>query len=88
MNDTNLETSEARHSKLKQRRSEVRVYVTYLAAAFVFLGGGIMIAVALFTHQGDLAKDLFFTILPIGTGVITFWFAGRSAEKIRENQQQ
>ncbi len=32
------------------------------------------------------ARDLFTTVSPIATGVVTYWFASRSAEKkIREN---
>ena len=63
------------------RRSLVRQVVTYSAALFVFVGGGIMI-ITLAVYSGedgiDAAKDLFTAILPIATGVITYWFAGRA----------
>ena len=61
--------------------------MTYTAAAFVFGGGTVMI-IGLISFGGtsgiDAAKDLFTAILPIATGVITFWFAGRSYEKARQ----
>ena len=68
-------------------RSAVRRWITYAAAAFVFGVGTVMIAgLAVFGGEKgvDAAKDLFTVILPIGTGVITYWFAGRSHEKTRE----
>ena len=73
--------------KTDAARSAVRRWVTYIAAAFVFGGGTVMI-IGLIIFGGETgisaAKDLFTAILPIGTGVITFWFAGRSHEKARE----
>ncbi len=77
---------------LKKHRSYVRVVVTYFAAAFVFFGGGLMIAYFILTGKDNhaLAKDIFTAILPIGTAVITFWFAGRAHEKATAglNKQQ
>ena len=70
---------------MKKRRSKVRVNVTYGAAAFVFIGGAAIIAYGIITKDSDLAKDTFNVVLPIGTAVITYWFAGRSAEKVAEN---
>ena len=71
-------------ARLNRSRSRVRIVVTYIAAAFVFLGGALMIA--LFAFKGgedgvETAKDMFMTILPVGTAIVTYWFAGRSAEK-------
>ena len=75
--------------KINSARSAVRRLVTYIAAAFVFGGGTVMI-IGLIIFGGETgiaaAKDLFTAILPIGTGVITFWFAGRSHEKAREQK--
>ena len=73
--------------KMDSARSAVRRWVTYIAAAFVFGGGTVMIiGLVIFGGENGIsaAKDLFTAILPIGTGVITFWFAGRSHEKARE----
>ena len=79
--------SSSHKEKTDSARSAVRRCVTYVAAAFVFGGGTVMI-IGLVAFGGgdgiDAAKDMFTAILPIGTGVITFWFAGRSHEKARE----
>ncbi|MCY4558950.1 MAG: hypothetical protein OXF79_21760 [Chloroflexi bacterium] len=65
----------------QDRRSKVRVTVTYWAALYIFVGAAALIALALW---GNLTKDNFqivreiFTLaLPIATGVITYWFATR-----------
>ena len=68
-------------------RSNVRIRVTYLAALFIFLGGGTIITYAIYKGDMSLAKDTFNVILPIATGVVTYWFAGRSAEKASESNQ-
>ena len=74
-------------NRLEERRSQVRVWVTYIAAFFVFFGGALLIAYyALFTDEVNLAKDIFLAILPIATGVVTFWFAGRAHEKAASGQ--
>ena len=72
---------------LEARRSHVRVIVTYGAAGFLFIGGAALIIVFLMA-KGDTqtsgfteAKDLFTTISPIATGIVTYWFASRSVEK-------
>ena len=73
--------------KLDSRRSAVRRWVTYIAAIFVFGVGGLMIAgLAIWGGKDGIttAKDLFTAILPIGTAIVTYWFAGRSAEKARQ----
>ena len=73
--------------KTNSARSAVRRWVTYIATAFVFGGGTVMIiGFVIFGGETGIAaaKDLFTAILPIGTGIITFWFAGRSHEKARE----
>ena len=63
--------------ELELRRSKVRVYVTYIAAGFIFVGGGAFIAVLLFLKEIDSAKDIFMAILPLATSVVTYWFATR-----------
>ena len=76
----------AENEELKRKRSEVRIKVTYGAAAFVFLGGAGLIAYALALEKIDFAKDIFFAVMPVGAAVISYWFAGRSAEKASGNQ--
>ena len=73
---------------LKKHRSYVRVVVTYFAAAFVFFGGGLMIAYFILTGKDNhaLAKDIFTVILPIGSAVVSFWFAGRVHERAARGQ--
>ena len=63
--------------ELELRRSRVRVYVTYTAAGFIFIGGAAFIAVLVFFKGTDSAKDIFMAILPLATSVVTYWFATR-----------
>ena len=70
---------------IKRRRSLVRMWITYIAATFVFGGGAGIILYALWMRDTQLAKDTFNVVLPVGTAVVTYWFAGRSAEKLRED---
>ena len=66
----------------------MRITVTHTASIFVFGGGALMILALFIVKQHDMAKDMFFTILPIGTAAITYWFAGRSAEKSQAEKSQ
>ena len=75
-------------AKLDLSRSRVRIWVTHTASLFVFGGGALMILALFIVNQHDMAKDMFFTILPIGTAAITYWFAGRSAEKSQQDNKQ
>lgn len=68
-------------NKLESRRCWVRVLVTYAAAAYVFFGGAALVA-ALWIDPIDaeklnMAKETFMMVLPVATGVITYWFASR-----------
>ena len=72
---------------IKLRRSKVRMYVTYGAAAFVFLVATAIILFDLVKGNAAAAKDTFTTVLPVATAVVTYWFAGRSAEKTIEGSQ-
>lgn len=66
--------------KIRLRSSWVRVYVTYAAAIYAF-GGGLFLLYLLFEYKNerpeelDTVKDVFFAVLPVATGVITYWFA-------------
>ena len=81
------ETPELIEARQEAAKSRVRVYVTHLAAAFVFGGGAVLVVVlgAGWVNAGDAnviaMKDVFMTVLPIATGVITYWFADRAASK-------
>ena len=65
----------------ESKRSAVRVRVTYTAAAFLFVGGPLMIMVLLLQGSYDEAKDIFLTILPVSAAIVSYWFAGRSSDK-------
>ncbi len=66
---------------IEERKSRVRVWVTKAAACWVFLGSAVLVA-ALWIEELDAdklqaAKDIYMTVLPVATGVITYWFASR-----------
>ena len=88
------ETPEVIAAKQARAKSQVRVYVTHLAAAFVFGGGALLVLVlgAGWVKAGDAnvtaMKDIFMTVLPIATGVITYWFADRAASKTSEETSE
>lgn len=83
MSDNQNERSDEKSldAELKRRKSAVRVRVTYLATGFVFMGSILLIIWCLACQQFSIAKDLFLTVLPVATGVITYWFADRSRGK-------
>ena len=77
-----MSSSETKQEKtIEERKSEVRVYVTKWAALYVFLGSTALIVVSLVnwveSDSLQVAKDVFMTVLPVATGVITYWFASR-----------
>ena len=65
----------------ESKRSAVRVWVTYGAAAFLFAGGALMIVALLYKGSYDEAKDIFLTVLPVSSAIVSYWFAGRSTDK-------
>ena len=63
-------------------RSSVRIFVTFGAAGFIFVVGGILVTLPLFRSSVDensfaLGKDMFMAILPVASTVVTYWFATR-----------
>ena len=75
--DTQMTVEERR----QDRRSKVRVIVTYWAALYIFGGATALIALALWGNltktNFDIVREIFTLALPIATGVITYWFATR-----------
>ncbi len=84
------------------RRSLVRVWVTYVAALYLFILGPVAAWMVLGAKtvnvaagdNGTLAvlapnvaagKDLFLSILPIATGIVTYWFAARGNEPTKKS---
>lgn len=43
-----------------------------------------MILYGILDDKHTFAQDVFNVVLPVGTAIITYWFAGRSAEKTAE----
>ena len=66
---------------MDKTKSWVRVMVTYMAAAYIFPGGIGLIVVCLVienVNNLDTVKDLYLTVFPVATGIVTYWFATRS----------
>jgi len=70
------------------KKSKVRVHVTYIATAFIFGVGGILIVCLAVKGQKEDALAVFNTILPIAAGIITYWFATRSNRKAQEDSDK
>lgn len=67
---------------VEKRRSFVRRFVTYCATGYAFGGGVLLVALmAKWPNKFTEAKELYLAILPIATGVITYWFATRKPEE-------
>ena len=70
------------------RDRPARVRVTYAAAAYVFGGSTLLIAGlwidALDPAKLTIAKDVFMMVLPVATGIITYWFASRKPPEAAE----
>ena len=68
-------------------KSYVRVMVTYAATLFIFGGGAwLMYAFLNASSTEELAnaegmKEIYMTIFPVATGIVTYWFATRSNSK-------
>lgn len=65
--------------KRENRRSAVRVVVTYIATGFLFIVGAALVGYFIATGKHDDGKDIFLAILPIASAVITYWFAARQS---------
>ena len=68
---------ECLEQRREDRKSRVRVYVTYGAAAFLFLGGTVFIIFLISKEKLDEAISLFNALLPVSAAIISYWFAGR-----------
>ena len=66
--------------KKELRRSRVRIWVTFGAAAYLFIFGPALVAFLLFykpAGDADAAKDLFMYLVPVASGIIAYWFGAR-----------
>ena len=74
--------------KIRDRKSKVRVYITYGAGLFLFLGGFTLI-ISVFIFSGAdfnfaFAKDIFYFISNPSVAAISYWFAKRESEVLKE----
>lgn len=67
--------------RMDERKSRVRVRVTYAAMSFLFLGGPLFIVFLIWTGKLTEALGLFQALLPVATAIVSFWFAGRGSNK-------
>lgn len=72
---------------MKERKSLVRVVVTYCAAFFLFFAGPGFIIFLIWTGQRAEAINLFGTILPVSAAIVSFWFAGRAGGSQHQGDQ-
>ena len=61
--------------------SMVRVCVTWMAAVYIFGGSAALIAFLWLFDANDAranaSRDIFTAVLPVATGIVTYWFANR-----------
>lgn len=81
----NADRSKPDNFSLERARSRVRISVTYIAAGFLFLGGGAFIVVLLLQNKTDDAIELFNIIMPVTATIIAFWFGTRGVNKKEED---
>ena len=73
----NTQTEEQRR---EDRKSKVRVRLTYAAAGFLFGIGLLLVGWFMYRNDVDKALTVFSTVLPTTTFIIGYWFAKRSGE--------
>ena len=73
----NTQTEEQRR---EERKSKVRVRLTYAAAGFLFGIGLLLVGWFMYRDDVDKALTVFSTVLPTTTFIIGYWFAKRSGE--------
>ena len=67
--------------KREDRKSAVRIKLTYIAAAFLFGIGLLLIGWFMYNNDKTNALAVFTTIIPTTTFIIGYWFAKRSGER-------
>lgn len=78
---------ELKKFKQEKRKSNVRIVITYGSGVYIFIGSIIlMLYITFCTEENDLknfqeVKDIFMLVLPVATGIITYWFSTRSNRK-------
>lgn len=89
--DKEIERKKARQDR---RKSNVRIWITYGAGTYIFVGSLFLIVYVL-VFNGDTdsedfkaVKDIFMLVFPIATGIITYWFSTRSNQQKNNNKEQ
>ena len=71
--------------KRRTSRTRVRVLSTYTALIWIFAVSTAMIFGFAFweipENMLDHMRDVFFTVLPVATGIVTYWFASRGRSR-------
>ncbi len=72
---------EEKQAEQELSKSRVRVKVTYIATAFIFLVGFVVIIWLMIEPDRGDPMDVYNLILPIAAGIVTYWFATRSNKR-------
>lgn len=78
--DKEIERKNAKQERLK---SNVRIWITYGAGVYIFLGSILLMLYGICNKETNtenfrITKDIFMLVFPIATGIITYWFSTRS----------
>ncbi|MDE0646047.1 MAG: hypothetical protein OXH84_07430 [Gammaproteobacteria bacterium] len=76
--DSTNSTAEAAR---EQKRSDVRIRITYGAAIFLFLFCPVVAIILACVNQWALAEKVVFAIIPVSGSIIAYWFGGRNNKK-------
>lgn len=85
MSQTKTKEKLATRELIAIRRSRVRIWVTYIATGYVFIGSAALIIALLLLKKITIAEEIFTMVLPVATGIITYWFASRKPEQDLSN---
>ena len=66
---------------IELKRSFVRRWISYLGMTFLFFGSAGLIGWLIILDDVDHALQVFYTVLPIASGVIGYWFAEQRIRK-------
>lgn len=71
----------AAEEQRENRRSAVRIGVTYVAAGFLFLVGAGAVGFLFAIGDIETGKDMFLAILPVAAAIVTYWYASRKGDE-------
>ena len=81
-----LVMDEFEQRKHERSKSKVRIRITQFAAIFLFGFSMLLIGWLMLNHTEEngymtYAMRIFYSVLPVAAGIITYWFSARSNEK-------